>query len=231
MVLRIRFGGVLATLIDGKLVAQKVRDELKTRVAAFTGKTGVVPGLATVLVGSDAASQVYVRNKIKATEASGMKSFHFDLPTTTTEAELLKKVDALNADPLVHGILVQLPLPKQIAAQRVLERIDPGKDVDGFHPYNVGLLATGESGLKPCTPYGVMKLLEHYQIPVLGKNAIIVGRSNIVGKPMAFLLLQAHATVTIAHSRTQDLHGHVKRADIVVAAIGKPKFVLGDWIK
>lgn len=221
----------MATLIDGKLTAQKVRDDLKVRVAAFVRESGCVPGLATVLVGSDPASQVYVRNKIKATEACGMRSFHFDLPEATTETELLRKVDELNLDPSVHGLLVQLPLPKQISSRKILERIDPKKDVDGFHPYNVGLLATGEPGLKPCTPYGVMKLLEHYGISASGKHAVVVGRSNIVGKPMAFLLLQADATVTIAHSRTLDLPEHVKRADIVVAAVGRAKFVKGEWIK
>jgi methylenetetrahydrofolate dehydrogenase (NADP+)/methenyltetrahydrofolate cyclohydrolase len=221
----------LAILIDGKSTAQRVRDELKARVTEFVATTGVTPGLATVLVGGDPASQVYVRNKIKATEACRMRSIHVDLPDTISEPELLQKIDALNADPAVHGILVQLPLPKQVSSRKILERIDPKKDVDGFHPYNVGLLATGEPGLKPCTPFGVMKLLEHYGISASGKHAVVVGRSNIVGKPMALLLLQADATVTIAHSRTRDLVDHVKRADIVVAAVGMPNFVRGDWIK
>lgn len=221
----------MSTIIDGKIVSAKVREDLKIQVAEFVKKTGTVPGLATVLVGEDPASQVYVKSKIKATEEAGMSSLHFALPASATEEQVLKLVDELNADSLVHGILVQLPLPKQISTQKVLERIAPTKDVDGFHPYNVGRLTTGTPSLVSCTPYGVMKLLEHYAINPAGKNAVVVGRSNIVGKPMALLLLNANATVTIVHSRTADLKAHLKEADIVVAALGKAKFVKGEWLK
>lgn len=221
----------MSTIIDGKIVSAKVREDLKIQVMEFVKNTGVVPGLATVLVGDDPASHVYVKNKIKATEETGMKSLHFALPAAATEEQVLKLVDELNVDPLVHGILVQLPLPKQISTQKVLERIAPAKDVDGFHPYNVGRLTTGAPSLVSCTPYGVMKLLEHYGIDPAGKNAVVVGRSNIVGKPMALLLLNANATVTVVHSRTVDLKAHLKTADIVVAALGKAKFVKGEWLK
>lgn len=221
----------MTTLIDGKAVSHTVRDEVARQVKAFTAATGVVPGLATILVGADPASQVYVRNKIKATEGCGMTSFHYDLPETTSEESLLQRIDALNADPRVHGILVQLPLPRAISSKKVIERIAAEKDVDGFHPINVGRLTAGDLCLRPCTPAGVMRLLQHYGIAVAGKHAVVVGRSNIVGKPMSLLLLQADATVTIAHSRTADLADHVRRADIVVAAVGRPRFVPGDWIK
>lgn len=226
----------MAQIIDGKLVADVVKNEVKQNAADFMTRHGVKPGLATVLVGEDPASQVYVRNKIKATEACGLKSFHFDLSAQTSQNDLLKLVQDLNANPEVHGILVQLPLPKHIQSegsptQVILNAIDPRKDVDGFHPQNLGQLVIGKPILQPCTPLGVMRLLEYYKIDVSGKNAVIVGRSNIVGKPMALMLLAAHATVTIAHSRTRDLPKIIGAADIVVAALGKPEFLKGDWIK
>jgi methylenetetrahydrofolate dehydrogenase (NADP+)/methenyltetrahydrofolate cyclohydrolase len=220
----------LAQIIDGKLVADVVKNEVKQKAHDFAARHGVKPGLATVLVGEDAASQVYVRNKIKATEACGLKSFHCNLDAKISQNDLLKQVYDLNANPEVHGILVQLPLPKQIQSEVILNAIDPKKDVDGFHPQNLGRLVIGQPTLQPCTPFGVMRLLEHYKIDVSGKNAVIVGRSNIVGKPMALMLLAAHATVTIAHSRTQDLPKIIGAADIVVAALGKSEFVKGSWI-
>jgi methylenetetrahydrofolate dehydrogenase (NADP+)/methenyltetrahydrofolate cyclohydrolase len=220
-----------AQRMDGKLVAEAVKAAVKDDVAAFKAKTGVTPGLATLLVGSDPASQVYVRNKVKSCEAAGMKSFHQDVDPSISEAHLLNLVQTLNDDANVHGILVQLPLPKHIRSERILEAILPAKDVDGFHPVNMGRLVAGQPSLKPCTPFGVMKLLEFYKIPIAGKDAVVVGRSNIVGKPMALMLLAANATVTVAHSKTQDLSGLVGRADIVVAAVGIPGFVKGAWIK
>jgi methylenetetrahydrofolate dehydrogenase (NADP+)/methenyltetrahydrofolate cyclohydrolase len=192
---------------------------------------GIQPGLATVLVGDDPASHVYVRNKNKGCQEAGMLSRHIPLPSTTSEAELLKLVAELNADSSIHGILVQLPLPKQINAEKVLMAIDPKKDVDGFHPINMGNLLVGKPGLRPCTPYGVMKLLEEINYTIAGKHAVVIGRSNIVGKPVAVMLLAANATVTICHSKTQNIHDIVKQGDIVVAAVGIPHFVKGSWIK
>ena len=221
----------MTELIDGKNIAKQVRDELKVAVAAFQEKSGITPGLATVLIGHDPASEVYVKNKIKATQACGMHSYHFDLNVDASEAEVLKLIDELNADPRVHGILVQFPVPQQISQTKVIERIHPSKDVDGLHAVNVGHLVAGAPRLISCTPYGVMQLLEKSNIQVAGKNALVIGRSNLVGKPMALLLLNADATVTIAHRHTTDLITHVQNADIVVAAIGKPKFISGDWIK
>ena len=200
---------------------------MAARVAA--GKSP--PGLAVVLVGENAASQVYVRNKRRTTDAAGMRSFAHDLPATTTEAELLALIDALNRDPAVNGILVQLPLPKHIDEERVTERIDPLKDVDGFHPYNIGRLVLKRPTLRPCTPYGCMTLLKDTGEDLVGKHAVVIGQSNIVGRPMALELLMERCTVTICHSKTRDLPGLVRQADIVVAGVGKANFVQGDWIK
>lgn len=221
----------MAQIIDGKTISQKVRQEVKEGVTQWIKSGGAVPGLVTVLVGDDAASQVYVKNKNKATIEAGMHSQHIPLPAKTSESELLALIDGFNRDPLVHGILVQLPLPSQIKSSKILEAIDPKKDVDGFHPINVGRLVSGDATLIPCTPLGVMRLIKETGMDLGGKNAVVVGRSNIVGKPMALLLLQANATVTICHSQTRDLQQKIKEADVVVAAIGKPNFVKGDWIK
>ena len=220
-----------AHIIDGKAVAQRVTDEVRANVAAHVAAGGSVPGLAVVLVGDNAASQVYVRNKRKTTEAVGMRSFAHDLPAMTSEAELLALVDRLNADPCVNGILVQLPLPRHIDPERVIERIDPKKDVDGFHPYNIGRLVLKMPMLRPCTPYGCMRLLQETGQDLVGMHAVVIGQSNIVGRPMALELLMARCTVTICHSATRDLPGIVRQGDIVVAGVGKAKFVPGDWIK
>ena len=220
-----------AHIIDGKAVAQSVIDQVRADVSAHVAAGGTAPGLAVVLVGDSAASQVYVRNKRKTTETVGMRSFAFDLPATTSEAEVLALVDRLNADPAVNGILVQLPLPKQINPERVIERIDPKKDVDGFHPYNIGRLVLKMPILRPCTPFGCMRLLQETGQDLVGMHAVVIGQSNIVGRPMALELLMARCTVTICHSATRDLPGIVRQGDIVVAGVGKPKFVPGDWIK
>jgi len=220
-----------ARIIDGKAAAADLRAKVAQAAADFRQKTSRAPGLATVLVGEDPASAVYVRSKVKATAEAGLESFAHHLPDTLSEAELLAIVDKLNRDPAVDGILVQLPLPKQIDAQRVIEAIDPDKDVDGFHPVNAGRLATGLTGLVPCTPFGCLYLLRKELGDLSGKDAVVIGRSNIVGKPMALLLLGDSATVTVAHSRTKDLPDVVRRADIVVAAVGRPEMVKGDWIK
>ena len=220
-----------ARRIDGKAAAQAIRDRVATHVADFQAKTGRAPGLATVLVGEDPASAVYVRSKNRATAEAGMVSFAHNLPDSTTEDELLQLVIDLNADERVDGILVQLPLPPQIDATRVIETIDPAKDVDGFHPVNAGRLATGLPALVPCTPFGCLYLLRQELGDLSGLDAVVVGRSNIVGKPMAQLLLIEHATVTVAHSRTRDLPSVVRRADIVVAAVGRGEMVRGEWIK
>jgi methylenetetrahydrofolate dehydrogenase (NADP+)/methenyltetrahydrofolate cyclohydrolase len=220
-----------ARIIDGKAAAADLRAKVAQAAADFRQKTGRPPGLATVLVGEDPASAVYVRSKVKATAEAGLESFAHHLPDTLSEAELLAIVDKLNRDPAVDGILVQLPLPKQIDAQRVIEAINPDKDVDGFHPVNAGRLATGLTGLVPCTPFGCLYLLRKELGDLSGKDAVVIGRSNIVGKPMALLLLGDSATVTVAHSRTKDLPDVVRRADIVVAAVGRPEMVKGDWIK
>ncbi len=221
-----------ATRIDGKAFAEKLR----ARLAVEIGGLEFQPGLAVVLVGEDPASQVYVRNKAAQTLEVGMRSFEHRLPETASEADVLSLVARLNADPAVDGILVQLPLPKQIAADKVLLTIDPAKDVDGFHPVNAGRLATGAAALVPCTPLGCLMLLQDHFSSVLGGSlagmeAVILGRSNIVGKPMAHLLLKADCTVTIAHSRSRDLPELCRRADILVAAVGRPELVRGDWIK
>ena len=222
---------MMARRIDGKAAGQAIRDQVAALVAEFTRSTGRAPGLATVLVGEDPASAVYVRSKNRATAEAGMVSFAHNLPDTTSENELLQLVTELNADPKVDGILVQLPLPPQINATRVIETIEPGKDVDGFHPMNAGRLASGLPSLVPCTPFGCLYLLKQELGDLTGLEAVVVGRSNIVGKPMAQLLLNENCTVTIAHSRTRDLSAVVRRADIVVAAVGRAEMVRGDWIK
>jgi len=219
-----------ATVIDGKQIAAKVRAEVAVAVSALVAQ-GVRPGLAVVLVGADAASQVYVKAKSKACREAGLAAFDHHLPSETTQDTLMALVAQLNADPAVDGILVQLPLPPHLDAERILHLIAPEKDVDGFHPENVGKLWTGKPGFVPCTPLGVMRLLAETGVSVAGADAVIIGRSNIVGRPMAGLLLNASATVTVCHSRTQDLPSVVGRADIVVAAIGKTEFVRGAWIK
>lgn len=220
-----------ARLIDGFAFAADLRARLGREVAQFAAETGRVPGLAVVLVGEDPASQVYVRSKGKATVEAGMASFEHRLPATASQAELLALVATLNADPAVDGILVQLPLPAQIDAQAVIEAIDPDKDVDGFHPVNVGRLGVGLPGFVPCTPLGCLMLLKAELGDLTGLDAVVIGRSNIVGKPMAQLLIGESCTVTVAHSRTRDLPGVVRRADIVVAAVGRPQMVRGDWLK
>jgi len=220
-----------AKRIDGKVAAQAIRERVAAHVPEFERIAGRAPGLATVLVGEDPASAVYVRSKNRASAEAGMVSFAHNLPDTTTEEDLLQLVIDLNADARVDGILVQLPLPRQINATRVIETIDPAKDVDGFHPMNAGRLATGLPALVPCTPFGCLYLLKQELGDLSGLEAVVVGRSNIVGKPMAQLLLIEHCTVTVAHSRTRDLPATVRRADIVVAAVGRAEMVRGDWIK
>jgi len=221
-----------ATLIDGKAFAAKVREGVAAKVAKLKAQHGITPGLAVVLVGEDPASQVYVRSKGKSTVEAGMESFEFRMPDTASHAQVLAKVEELNADPRVNGILVQLPLPKQVDENAIINAIDPAKDVDGFHVINTGRLSTGQDAMVPCTPLGCqMMLREHLGKKMEGANAVIVGRSNIVGKPMAQLLLADNCTVTIAHSRTRDLPGVVRQADIVIAAVGRPEMVRGDWIK
>ncbi|BBE33714.1 bifunctional methylenetetrahydrofolate dehydrogenase/methenyltetrahydrofolate cyclohydrolase FolD [Sphingosinicella microcystinivorans] len=221
-----------AERIDGKVFAEGLRGRVSSAVAPFLAATGRRPGLAVVLVGEDPASQVYVGSKHKATVEAGMMSFEHRLPADTPEADLIALVERLNADETVDGILVQLPLPKHMRESAVIEAIDPDKDVDGFHIVNAGRLATGLPGLVPCTPLGCMMLLEdRLGRDLSGKSAVVIGRSNIVGKPMAQLLLAANATVTIAHSRTADLPAVVRGADIVVAAVGRPEMVRGDWLK
>jgi len=220
----------VSQIIDGKAVAAQVRSEVASGVNELA-RRGVVPGLTVVRVGDDPASAIYVRGKRKDSEEVGFRSVEHHLPATTTQAELLALVARLNADEAVHGILVQLPLPKGIEERAVLEAIDPRKDADGFHPYNVGALSIGLPGPRPCTPAGIMRLLASAGCNPKGLRALVVGRSNIVGKPMAMMLLEAHATVTIAHSRTVDLPGEVARADILVAAIGKAELVKGAWVK
>ena len=220
----------VARVIDGKAVGQKVRDEVKTRVAELKAR-GIEPGLATVLVGDDPASAIYVRMKHKACLEAGMKSFGIELPASTTEAQVLEVVDGLNARSDVHGILVQLPVPQHIEPEHVIDRISPAKDVDGLHAKSRGLLVAGVPGLRPGTPLGCIRLLDEIGCDPKGKNAVVIGRSLLVGKPVALLLLERHATVTICHSRTKDLGAEIARADIVVAAIGKAGAIKGEWIK
>jgi len=221
----------MTEIIDGKAFATELRARVATAVSSLESSHGLIPGLAVVLVGEDPASEVYVRNKGKQTVEVGMASFEHRLSDQTTEGELLVLIDQLNSDPTVHGILVQLPLPAQINTHAVINAIDPDKDVDGFHLINVGRLTTGESGLVPCTPLGCMMLLRAYAGDLSGQNAVIVGRSNIVGKPMASLLLAAHCTVTVAHSRTKDLTDVCRQADILIAAVGRAEMIQGDWVK
>ena len=220
-----------AKRIDGKAAALALRQEIAAQVAAFREQAGRAPGLAVVLVGEDPASAVYVRSKEKAALEAGMQSFEHRLSVETSQETLLALVDELNDDPAVDGILVQLPLPPQIDERVVITRISPDKDVDGFHPVNAGRLAIGLNGFVPCTPLGCLRLLQGELGDLSGKEAVIIGRSNIVGKPMALLLLGQNCTVTVAHSRTRDLPEVVRRADIVVAAVGRPKMVKGDWLK
>lgn len=220
-----------ARILDGKAVADRLTGEVREAVDARLASGKTSPGLAVVLVGENAASQVYVRNKRKMTDAVGMRSFAVDLPADAAESELLSAIDRLNSDPAIDGILVQLPLPKQIGAERVIERIDPYKDVDGFHPYNVGRLVLKMPTLRPCTPYGCMRLLAETGEDLVGKHAVVIGQSNIVGRPMALELLMARCTVTICHSATRDLPSLVRQAEIVVAAIGRARFVQGGWIR
>ena len=221
----------MARLIDGRAVAQAVRDDVARGVAAYTAASGRVPGLATVLVGEDPASEVYVRNKVAACREAGMESFHEPMPVDSTQEQVEAMVDRLNADDRVDGILVQSPLPKGLDFKRVLERIDPAKDVDGFHPLNVGRLVAGRPTLVACTPAGVMELLRRSETPLEGAEAVVVGRSDIVGKPVALLLLHESATVTVCHSRTRDLPTVTRRADILVAAVGRPRMITGDMVK
>jgi methylenetetrahydrofolate dehydrogenase (NADP+)/methenyltetrahydrofolate cyclohydrolase len=220
-----------ATIIDGKAFAADVRGRVAQHVARLKEEQGLTPGLAVVLVGEDPASQVYVRSKGKMTVEVGMNSYEHKLPADTPEADLLALINQLNTDPAVHGILVQLPLPDHLNEDLVINAIDPAKDVDGFHISNVGLLGTGQKSMVPCTPLGCLMMLRDHHGSLSGMNAVVIGRSNIVGKPMAQLLLGDSCTVTIAHSRTQDLPGVVRGADIVVAAVGRPQMVPGDWIK
>jgi methylenetetrahydrofolate dehydrogenase (NADP+)/methenyltetrahydrofolate cyclohydrolase len=219
-----------ARIIDGKTIAQEVRAELKTRTDALKAR-GITPGLAVIIVGEDPASKIYVANKIKACAELGLHSEHIVMSADTPEATLLAKIDELNNDPKIHGFLVQLPVPKHIDSNKVLLAINPEKDVDGFHPVNVGALATGNMRFAPCTPWGCMKLLEKAGVSIEGKHAVVVGRSNIVGKPMALLLLQANATVTICTSKTVDLAKFTRDADILVVATGRAKMITSDMIK
>ena len=221
----------MATIIDGKAFAAGLRERTGEAVAGLIAHHGIKPGLAVVLVGEDPASEVYVRNKGRQTIEAGMDSFEHKLPADISEADLLGLVERLNRDPSVHGILVQLPLPAQIDESKVINAIDIGKDVDGFHIENVGKLSIGEDSLIPCTPAGCLMLLRHQLGELTGKNAVVVGRSNIVGKPVSMLLLQENCTVTITHSRTRDLPAVCRGADILVAAVGVPQMVKGDWIK
>jgi methylenetetrahydrofolate dehydrogenase (NADP+)/methenyltetrahydrofolate cyclohydrolase len=218
-------------IIDGKAIAARVRAEVAQAVREIEARAGVKPGLALIRVGNDPASEVYVRGKAKACQETGMAGFEHILPESTAEAELLALVRKLNVDPSVHGVLVQLPLPKQINPEAVLDLLAPQKDVDGFGPHSAGALFTGRKGLRPCTPLGILRLLDEAQTPLQGARALVVGRSNIVGKPVAMLLLERHATVTVAHSRTAALPEEVSRADVLVAAIGKAEMIKGEWVK
>ena len=221
----------MAELINGKEIAAQMRAEFAKEADSLKADKGITPGLAVVLVGEDPASKVYVGMKEKACNEAGFYSAEHKLDADTAEEKLLSLIADLNADEKIHGILVQLPLPKHINETRVLEAISPSKDVDGFHPYNVGRLIVGKPSFQPCTPYGVIKMLERIGLEMEGKEAVVVGRSNIVGKPIAMMLLQKNATVTICHSRTKNLKDKVKSADIVIAAVGVPEMVKGDWIK
>ena len=221
----------MAHIIDGKAISAAVRGEIKENTQKLIAETGITPGLAVIIVGTDPASQVYVRNKRRACEEVGFYSEAYELPEATTQEELEALVDKLNADPAIHGILCQLPLPKHLNEESILLRIDPKKDVDAFHPYNGGRIMIGNQKFLPCTSAGVMELIHRSGIDCTGKECVVVGRSNIVGKPMAMLLLQANGTVTVCHSRTKDLAEVTRRADILVVAIGKADFVTGDMVK
>ncbi len=218
-------------VIDGRAVARQVREEVRVEVERLRNDHGVTPGLGVVLVGDDPASRIYVRNKEKACAEAGIRSVEHLLPATVPEHELIALVGRLNEDPAIHGILVQLPLPDSMASDRVLRAVSPDKDVDGFHPVNQGLLLSGGEGFEPCTPLGIMKLLDSVGCELRGKSAVVVGRSNIVGKPVALMLLARHATVTLCHSRTADLDREVGRADVLVAAVGRAHAIRGGWIK
>jgi methylenetetrahydrofolate dehydrogenase (NADP+)/methenyltetrahydrofolate cyclohydrolase len=220
-----------ARLIDGKAIAQALREDIRTQVSALRAQGRRAPGLAVILVGADAASQIYVRHKHQACEAAGMHSVVHLMSADSTQEQVLAAVHALNQDDTIDGILVQLPVPAQISGKAVIDAIAVAKDVDGFNPENLGLLAQRTPRLRPCTPYGVIKMLEHEKIDVRGMDAVVIGQSNIVGRPMALELLMKSCTVTICHSQTKDLPGHVARADLIVAGIGKPEFVRGEWIK
>ena len=221
---------MVARILDGKALAASIRADLKQKVAALEQR-GVRPGLAVILAGEDAASRVYVRNKVLASEQTGVRSELCEFPSSVSESELLDRVAALNADPAVHGILVQLPLPKQVNAARILQAVAPAKDVDGFHSANLGALLAGNPTVVPCTPAGVMRLLEHAGVRLAGQQAVVIGRSSIVGKPLALLLLQRDATVTICHSRTKDIESMTRQADILVAAVGRAKLVGRAMVK
>ena len=221
----------MAIVISGKEVSQKLREDLKVEVSEFIKSTGVTPGLAVIIVGEDPASKVYVRNKHRGCVEAGMRSFEITMPEQTSEEELLAKIAELNANDEVHGILVQLPLPKHINEDKIIHAISPEKDVDAFHPMNVGKIMTGKYDFLPCTPAGIMALLDYYKIDICGKTCVVIGRSNIVGKPMSLLLLEKNGTVTICHSRTKDLALVARSADILVVAIGKAKFVTADMVK
>jgi methylenetetrahydrofolate dehydrogenase (NADP+)/methenyltetrahydrofolate cyclohydrolase len=222
---------VAGQLIDGRQLAGEIKADVRRAIAALVAHGGQRPGLAVIKVGEDPASAVYVRNKRRACEEVGVVSLAYDLPAQTPEADLLALIDELNADPRVHGILVQLPLPEHIGRTAVIERIDPAKDVDGFHPYNIGRLAQRIPLMRPCTPYGVIRLLEHIGAPFKGQNAVVVGASNIVGRPMALELLLTGATATVCHRFTADLREHVGRADILIVAAGKPGLIPGAWVR
>ncbi|MCK9222709.1 MAG: bifunctional methylenetetrahydrofolate dehydrogenase/methenyltetrahydrofolate cyclohydrolase FolD [Limnochordia bacterium] len=222
---------MLGNILDGKAIAAEIRAKVKEDVSRLQSARGITPGLAVVLVGDDAASQIYVNMKKRACNEVGFHSKEYRLPASTTQEELLQLINRLNVDQSIHGILVQLPLPKHLDEKYVINTISPAKDVDGFHPINVGKLSTGEPSLLPCTPAGIMELLRRTKVDLSGKQAVVVGRSNIVGKPTAMLLLKENATVTVCHSRTKDLAEECRRADVLVAAVGKPELIKGEWIK
>ena len=221
----------MAKIIDGKAIAAQVRAEVAAGVEQLKREKGVTPGLAVVRVGEDPASLIYVKSKIKGCAETGITSWEHHLPADSSQAQVLAKIDELNRDPVVHGVLVQLPLPKHLQADAVIEAVDPAKDADGFHPTNAGNLLLGRPAPRACTPYGIMRLLSEAGFDPRGKRAVVLGRSNIVGKPMALMLLAADATVTLCHSKTPDLAGEVRRADLVVAAVGRSQLVKGDWIQ
>lgn len=221
----------MAHIIDGKAAARAVREEVRERVDAFRRRFGTTPGLATILVGDDPASASYVRSKRNACRECGIESLAHELPAVVKEAEVISLVRDLNARTDAHGILVQLPLPAHIGSAAVIEAIDPNKDVDGLHPLNQARLVMGQEGLRPCTPLGIMRLIDGTDVPLEGRRAVVVGRSNLVGKPVAFLLLERHATVTLCHSRTRSLSEEIARADVVVAAIGRPEAIRGEWVQ